>query len=372
MALRYARQISADSLVNRRQQAQPKLRAAALACSLTRRRPPSLSNFTAVVRADVRRRSQHHRRGSRWPSCSYLAMGLDSTGQQRLLTVADEYLAVCAFDDGAATRRHGGREAACEDGAASEALRNIARSVHSTATRRSVGVPGASFHARRRRTTMLRKVVNRQCKRTSRTTRSSSPPPSTRRSACCSACGRSRRCAWVVVVVPFLSCCDGGGQAQEGAGQGAREPGADDAQGPHRAAARAAGGGAAGGRAARADGGRRRSTASTGRRKITGAVYHDKPGMDLVGRVYGMFAFTNLLTVDPRRRPDGRRGHPNDTNLYRGGDGSCGAFTTGGTESILMAMKSYRGGARDPRHPRAEHRVLPHGTLPSTKAPLLV
>ena len=28
--------------------------------------------------------------------------------------------------------------------------------------------------------------------------------------------------------------------------------------------------------------------------------------------------------------------------MYNGPAGSCGAFTTGGTESILMAMKAYR------------------------------
>ena len=79
--------------------------------------------------------------------------------------------------------------------------------------------------------------------------------------------------------------------------------------------------------------------------KITGAVYHDKPEyMDLVGRVYGMFAFTNPLhpSIHPATRQMDAEVIQMTLDLYRGGDGSCGAFTTGGTESILMAMKSYR------------------------------
>ena len=93
--------------------------------------------------------------------------------------------------------------------------------------------------------------------------------------------------------------------------------------------------------------------------KITGAVYHDKPEyMDLVGRVYGMFAFTNLLhpSIHPATRQMDAEVIQMTQDLYRGGDGSCGAFTTGGTESILMAIKSYREWGKRARHPRAQHR----------------
>ena len=97
--------------------------------------------------------------------------------------------------------------------------------------------------------------------------------------------------------------------------------------------------------------------------KITGAVYHDKPEyMDLVGRVYGMFAFTNPLhpSIHPATRQMDAEVIQMTLDLYRGGDGSCGAFTTGGTESILMAMKSYREWGRATRGIREPNIVCCH------------
>ncbi len=79
--------------------------------------------------------------------------------------------------------------------------------------------------------------------------------------------------------------------------------------------------------------------------RVTGAVYHgEQDHMDFVGRVYGRFAFFNPLhaTLHPATRQMDAEVVAMVLQLYRGGVSSCGNFTTGGTESILMAMKAYR------------------------------
>ena len=86
--------------------------------------------------------------------------------------------------------------------------------------------------------------------------------------------------------------------------------------------------------------------------RITGAIYHHSPDyMDFVGRVSGMFAFCNPLhmKLHPSTRQMESEVISMVINLYRGTSGCCGAFTTGGTESILMAIKSYRDHARTTR-----------------------
>ena len=79
--------------------------------------------------------------------------------------------------------------------------------------------------------------------------------------------------------------------------------------------------------------------------KMTGAIYHgDLSYMAWVGEIYGMFAFTNPLhmSLHPSTRQMESEVISMVLNLYNGMPSCCGAFTTGGTESILMAMKSYR------------------------------
>lgn len=79
--------------------------------------------------------------------------------------------------------------------------------------------------------------------------------------------------------------------------------------------------------------------------KMTGAIYHgDLAYMAWVGEIYGMFAFTNPLhmKLHPATRQMESEVISMVLGLYNAGSGGCGAFTTGGTESILMAMKSYR------------------------------
>ena len=79
--------------------------------------------------------------------------------------------------------------------------------------------------------------------------------------------------------------------------------------------------------------------------KTTGAIYHgDLEYMQWIGQIAGMFAFTNPLhmKLHPSTRQMESEVIAIVLGLYNGPTGSCGAFTTGGTESILMAMKSYR------------------------------
>lgn len=79
--------------------------------------------------------------------------------------------------------------------------------------------------------------------------------------------------------------------------------------------------------------------------KMTGAVYHgDLSYMAWVGEIYGMFAYTNPLhmKLHPATRQMESEVIAMVLGLYHGTSGCCGAITTGGTESILMAMKSYR------------------------------
>lgn len=79
--------------------------------------------------------------------------------------------------------------------------------------------------------------------------------------------------------------------------------------------------------------------------KVTGAIYSGEAAhMDLIGKVYGMFAYYNPLHADlhPATRQMDSEVVGMTLRLFNGPEQSCGAFTTGGTESILMSMKSYR------------------------------
>mmetsp|Transcript_12467 Transcript_12467/g.37729 ORF Transcript_12467/g.37729 Transcript_12467/m.37729 type:complete len:548 (-) Transcript_12467:175-1818(-) len=95
---------------------------------------------------------------------------------------------------------------------------------------------------------------------------------------------------------------------------------------------------------------------------ITGAVYHgEREHMDFVGKVYGQFAFFNPLhaSLHPATRQMDAEVVAMVLRMYRGPAGSCGAFTTGGTESILMAMKTYRDWGSATRGVREPNIVIP-------------
>merc|ERR1712060_969577 len=64
-----------------------------------------------------------------------------------------------------------------------------------------------------------------------------------------------------------------------------------------------------------------------------------------------MFAFYNPLhsALHPSLRQMDAEVVQMTLNLYRGTPSCCGAFTTGGTESILMAIKTYRDWGRQAR-----------------------
>lgn len=79
--------------------------------------------------------------------------------------------------------------------------------------------------------------------------------------------------------------------------------------------------------------------------KITGSVYHGgQEHSDFIGQIYAKWGFSNPLhpSIHPALRQMDSEVIQMVINMYNGSDDCCGAFTTGGTESILMAMKAYR------------------------------
>jgi len=79
--------------------------------------------------------------------------------------------------------------------------------------------------------------------------------------------------------------------------------------------------------------------------KVTGAVYHGgQDHYDFIGKILAKWAFANPLHpgIHPALRQMDSEVVQMVINMYNGGADACGAFTTGGTESILMAMKAYR------------------------------
>jgi len=84
--------------------------------------------------------------------------------------------------------------------------------------------------------------------------------------------------------------------------------------------------------------------------KITGAVYHGgHEHCSLMGRIMGMFAYTNPLhpALHPATRQMDAEVVRMVLNMYNGDENTCGNFTTGGTESILCALKTYRDWGRE-------------------------
>ncbi|XP_056386721.1 sphingosine-1-phosphate lyase 1 [Hyla sarda] len=79
--------------------------------------------------------------------------------------------------------------------------------------------------------------------------------------------------------------------------------------------------------------------------KVSGTVYSgDEQLTQLLVKVYGEFAWSNPLHPDvfPGVRKMEAEIVRMACNLFNGGPETCGAVTSGGTESILMACKAYR------------------------------
>lgn len=83
--------------------------------------------------------------------------------------------------------------------------------------------------------------------------------------------------------------------------------------------------------------------------KISGAVYHgEDEHYEFAGQVYAKWAFANPLHpgIHPALRQMDAEVVQMTVKMYNGGPECCGAFTSGGTESILMAIKAYRDWAK--------------------------
>jgi sphinganine-1-phosphate aldolase len=83
---------------------------------------------------------------------------------------------------------------------------------------------------------------------------------------------------------------------------------------------------------------------------VSGAVYNfDSKINDLMTKVYSKTAYTNPLHADvfPGVCKMEAEVIRMIAHLFNGGPSTCGCITTGGTESILMAVKAYRDYGRE-------------------------
>lgn len=84
--------------------------------------------------------------------------------------------------------------------------------------------------------------------------------------------------------------------------------------------------------------------------KVSGAVYHgDTAHIDFVNRVYALHSQSNPLHADifPATTKFEAEIVAMTAHMLNAPDGACGTVTSGGTESILLAMKTYRDWARE-------------------------
>lgn len=98
--------------------------------------------------------------------------------------------------------------------------------------------------------------------------------------------------------------------------------------------------------------------------KVSGKVYNGDPKViSVMKRVYELYCVSNALhpEVFPSIRKFEAETIRMTASMLHGDENSCGTLTSGGTESILMAMKAYRGYAQKGRgiaHPEV---VMSHG-----------
>ncbi|GIW00861.1 aminotransferase class V-fold PLP-dependent enzyme [Roseiflexus sp.] len=96
---------------------------------------------------------------------------------------------------------------------------------------------------------------------------------------------------------------------------------------------------------------------------VSGAVYHGDPDHQaFLSQAYALHAASNPLHVD--LWPSVARYESEivamTASMLGGASGVCGTVTSGGTESILLAMKTYRDWARERRGIRRPEVVVPH------------
>jgi len=95
--------------------------------------------------------------------------------------------------------------------------------------------------------------------------------------------------------------------------------------------------------------------------QVSGGIYHGGDELvDFLSKVYGLFFVSNPLHPDvfPFVRKMECEVVRMTVSLFNGGPEACGTMTSGGTESILMAVKSYRDEARS-RGIEEAHIVVP-------------
>jgi sphinganine-1-phosphate aldolase len=96
--------------------------------------------------------------------------------------------------------------------------------------------------------------------------------------------------------------------------------------------------------------------------QISGAVYHGGQELtDIAAEASKRFSLTNPLHPDvfPLLRKMESEVVSMCVAAFHGGPGACGTMTSGGTESILMAMKTYRDMARKVRGVREPEVIVP-------------
>ena len=79
--------------------------------------------------------------------------------------------------------------------------------------------------------------------------------------------------------------------------------------------------------------------------KVTGAVYHGGHHLkDIINQAYSLFSITNPLhpEIFPYIRKMEAETIRMCCNLFNGNKDTCGVMTSGGTESIILAMQAYR------------------------------
>lgn len=96
--------------------------------------------------------------------------------------------------------------------------------------------------------------------------------------------------------------------------------------------------------------------------KVSGAVYHgDNAHIDFVNRVYALHSQSNPLHADiwPSTTKFEAEIVSMTAHMLNAPSGACGTVTSGGTESILLAMKTYRDWARETKGITAPEMIAP-------------
>jgi sphinganine-1-phosphate aldolase len=95
---------------------------------------------------------------------------------------------------------------------------------------------------------------------------------------------------------------------------------------------------------------------------VSGAVYlGEKEFGDFLNKVYLMYSSTNALHPDiwPSLRKFESEVVAMSIKMMRGGPDACGLMTSGGTESLVMACKTYRDWAKETKGITRPEMVVP-------------